>query len=142
MIGMLCRVHSRGMSLMLELLIGFAVLAIAVMSIFLLFPSSDKAVMRAARTNQANELARSILEEATAQDYSALVVGLQDGLRNEVTLSRNGQDIRTQFNFEVETTQPDPTRELKNIRVRVFWEVGSDGRERECVLETSKGEFF
>jgi hypothetical protein len=133
---------SAGVTLMLELLLGFTLLVVAVFALFAVFPSGDKAVVRSVRMSQAGEIARRLLEEESNKNYSSLVDGLVTGQMSSGGLARGGQDLVTEFFYEVEVRQPDPDRKYRDIRVEVYWEEGFQKRKHGCELETSKGELI
>ncbi len=128
--------------MLFELLVGFALMAIAVMTIFLLFPSSDRAVMRAARINQAGEIARGLLEEELSQHYTLLALGIREGEVVSHELVRNSQTLTTQYLYRVDVHQPDPALAVKEVKVEVYWLEGQDERRHGTVLQGSKGEFW
>lgn len=134
--------HSRGMSLLLELLLGFSILAVALLALFGLFPSGDKAVMRSIRMSQANELARGLVEEQMGKHYSSLVDGSVTGSYKTESVDRDGQKLATEFLYQVDILQPDSSRNYRDIKVEVWWTEGWAGRRHSCKLQSSKGEFF
>lgn len=126
---------------MFELMVGFAILSTAVLTIFLLFPSSDRAAVRALRINQANELARKLLEETTAQHYSLLQPGVTQGALASERLKRNGAELDTEFAYTMEVRQ-DAGAPVKEVQVEVYWLEGVAKQRHSVVLESAKGEFW
>lgn len=127
--------------MMFELMVGFAILSTAVLTIFLLFPSSDRAAVRALRINQANELARKLLEETTAQHYSLLKPGKTSGALKSERLKRNGAELDTEFLYTMEVRQ-DGAAPVKEVQVEVYWVEGVAKQRHSVVLESAKGEFW
>lgn len=132
----------RGVSLLLELLIGFSILAIAIMAIFALFPSGDKAVMRSIRMTQANEIGRGLMEDQMGKHYSAVTEGTVTGSTSDSSIDRNGQSLVTEYFYRVDITKPNPDRNYRDIVVEVWWNEGNDQVRHGCKMESSKGEFF
>ena len=131
-----------GVTLLLELLLGFALLSIAVLALFAMIPSGDKAVVRSIRMSQANELARGLLEEQMGKNYSSLVDGERTGNFLDSSVSRNGRNLNLEYLYKVSIPSPDPSRNYRNIHIEVWWLEGADKERHSCVLESSKGEFF
>ena len=90
-----------GVTLLLELLLGFALLSIAVLALFAMIPSGDKAVVRSIRMSQANELARGLLEEQMGKNYSSLVDGERTGNFLDSSVSRNGRNLNLEYLYKV-----------------------------------------
>ena len=128
--------------MLLELLIGFSVLGIAIMAIFALFPSGDKAVMRSIRMTQANEIGRGLMEDQMGKHYSAMTEGTVTGSTTDSSIDRNGQSLVTEYFYQVDVSKPDPDRNYRNIVVKVWWNEGADKVRHGCEMESSKGEFF
>ena len=82
---------------MLELLLGFTLLTVAIFALFAVFPTGDKAALRAVRMGQASEIARSIMEEELNKSYSSLIAepSPRIGLRSSKGLSRRGKEMET-----------------------------------------------
>lgn len=136
----------KGMALMLELLLGFLLLSVAVFALFAIFPTGDRAVVRSVRASQANEIARGLMEKQLAREYSMIVDDTLNGEVDSQGMSRGGSDLNTKFIYQVDITSPvaasGPPRRYKNIRVEVHWEEGADLRRHTVLLESSKGEYF
>lgn len=133
----------RGVSLLLELLLGLTLVSLAVLSIFSLFPAADRSVALADRTTQASTLARSLLDQQLQRSYGELSTDPASYLQGETSLvhtRRHGQALDTRFRYRVEITQPDLTHEVKRILVTVSWNYGS--REEKVVLESRKGSMW
>lgn len=127
---------------MLELLLGFTLLTVAIFALFALFPTGDKAVMRSVKMTQAQEIARGLMERELLRNYSDLTDGVASGETSASGINRNGVEISTRYLYQVEITQPDPTLRFKDIEVTVSWEEGSEGDTRKVVLNSSKGELI
>lgn len=127
---------------MLELLLGFTLLVVAVFALFALFPSSDKAVVRSVRLTQANEVARALMEAELNKNYSFLTDGEYTGQNTSTGLNRSGQTIEYVHDYKITISQPDPSRKYKDILVEVFWEEGEDKRKHGCKLQSSRGELI
>lgn len=127
---------------MLELLLGFTVLIVAIFALFAVFPTGDKAAMRAARMSQASEIARALMEEELNKNYSSLVLGTTSGLRTSQGLTRHGSQVETVYDYTITITEPDPSKKYRNILVEVWWEEGQEKRRHGCKLESSKCELI
>lgn len=136
--------NSAGYSLMLEVLLGLTIVSLSVLSLLILFPSAERSVTEADVASQANHLARQRLENLLAQGYASLPVGVQQGSVTESNTLRRGARPATLFRYREEITQPDPSRDIKMIRVYVTWSGGDPGdssQPRVCLV-TSKGRFW
>lgn len=127
---------------MLELLLGFTLLTVAVFALFAVFPTGDKAVVRSVRSGQANEIARGIMEDNMIVNYSAMVDGVTTGEVLIQGMTRGSAELSTKFLYRVEIDQPLPDRNFKNIKVEVFWEEGANKNKHSSKIESSKGEYF
>lgn len=137
---------ARGLSLLLELLLGLSLLTFVLLVIFQLFPLADRSVSLADRTMHANNLARELVEQKLAEEYASLVPDVP--IDGEVTVTghteRRGQSLTTDFVYRVEITQPNPAVEILDINVSVSWKEGAADNPRPSTvrLKASKGEFW
>lgn len=127
---------------MLELLLGFTILVIAVFALFAVFPSGDKAVVRSVRMTQAAEIARGLMEEQLTINYSSLVLGETDTQRSSKELTRNGAEVETTYYCKVIVEEPDPTKKYRDIKVEVYWKEGLQQTRHGCNLESSRCELI
>ncbi len=136
----------RGMSLLLELLLGFSMITLVLLVIFQLFPVADRSVSLADRTTQANYLARTVMENQLDKDYSALDVGVP--ITDSVILTnhtqRRGSALSTEFLYRVEIRKPVAAVEVKDIIVGVSWKQGAAdaARPTSVRLQSSKGNLW
>jgi hypothetical protein len=143
----LCRLSEkpRGLSLLLELLLGLSLLTFVLLVVFDLFPLADRSVSLADRTMHANNLARELMENKLDDTYGSLALGAVDG---EETITdhtkRRGSGLTTEFVYRVEVTQPDPAVEIKDIVVSVTWKQGANENPRpaQVRLQSSKGQLW
>lgn len=125
----------RGYVLLAEVLLGLSLVLIALLTVFHLFISSDSLVSVADQTAQATHLARRILEEELTRPY----LDVQSFVASETVPhgARRGAELRTDFEYQVEVTEPDPAKKVKRVTVRVSW--GLKPRHQVSLLG-SKGE--
>lgn len=135
----------RGLTLLLEALLGLTLVTIVLLVILQLFPVSDRSVGLADRTTQANYIARSLMEKQLATAYIDLSVGSTDG---ETVVAdhtrRRGSSLSTTFTWQVEISQPDPDIEVKEILVSVAWREGASNQERlsSVKLQSARGNLW
>lgn len=118
-------------ALVLELLVGFGLITVALLSLFSLFPAGERAAALADKSAQALSIADSVLQEQMAKSHPTLVEGSSVGV---VTLShtlRRGVEMTTNFHYDVQTSLPDPDSEIFRIVVSVRWEEGSESNPRD-----------
>lgn len=128
-----------GFSLTLELLIGMTLLLITVLSLFLLFPTSERSVLLADKRSQALHQARMQLEEALTVEYSSLPLGESriEQLVNHT--KRRGVTLQTEFKTRVKVTQPDPNLDVKWVEVMVWWDGDEPEGLNRVTLSSAKG---
>lgn len=140
------RASLRGVSLMVELLLGLALVSMTIMAVFSVFPTADRSVALADRTTQANSIARTLLEQRLELEYSELSTdpaSYEEGDIPLVHTKRHGSDLSTTFHYRIEITQPEASHEVKEIAVYVSWPRGSnDEREERVVMQASKGQMW
>ena len=138
------RGRSRGISLLLELLLGLTLVSLTLLVLFGVFPMGERAVGQADRTSQASSIARTHMERALGQDYTALSTdpaSYEEGDDTAFHTKRHGSELSTKFHYRVEVTQPDPDKEVKRLVVTVTWPNGSD-RVETVALQSSKGKLW
>lgn len=138
----------RGVSLLLELLLGLSLVTVALLTVFHIFWTADASVSLADRTTQAHHLARRLLEETMAKPFDQLSTDPSLSRDDVITVShthRRGQALSTDFVYRVEVIQPPsgPTSapELVDVLVTVSWKQGSAGltRDNSIRLQATKG---
>lgn len=135
------RSSSAGVSLLLEMLLGLGLITVAILTLFVLFPSSEKAVRLSDDRTQALHLARRLLEQKLALNYADLVVGEQQATESLDTTLRRGVRSRLDLHSRVQVSLGEPA-EVKDIRVTVWWADSNPGGESQVVLSSSKGKYW
>lgn len=130
-----------GVSLLIELLLGLGLITVAILTLFVLFPSSERAVKLSDDRTQALHLARRLLEQRLALNYADLSVGEQQATESIDTTLRRGNRSRLDLQSLVQVTIGEPA-EVKNIRVTVWWTDSNPGGENQVVLSSSKGKYW
>lgn len=135
----------RGLTLLLEALLGLTLITVVLMVILQLFPVSDRSVGLADRTTQANYIARSLMEKQLATPYIDLAVGTTDGKTMMADHTRRkGSSLSTDFSWQVQISQPDTAIEVKEILVTVAWKEGADDQDRasSVKLQSARGNLW
>lgn len=127
-----------GFSLLLEVLLGLSLFALAVLFLLRLFPASDASVGQADRVAQATQMARRLMEERLGQQYDQLNVGTVSGKEVVQHASRRGSAISTEYAYQVDVAQVQPS--LKRIQVKIDWQTGP--LRRQVLVESSKGRLW
>lgn len=142
--GTSCRLRRYGGALILELLIGFSLVTVALLAVFSLFPTGERAVTLADKSSQALQLASSLLQGQLARPYSSLTPGVSEGEEDVTHTLRRGVEITTTFHYRIEVTRPYSGLAISNVEVLVQWEEGSSGDPRPQVirLEGEKGRLW
>lgn len=135
------RAKAAGVSLTLELLMGLAFLSLAILSLFLLFPSAERMVRLADTRSQALHLARLTMEETLAQSYSALLVGEVDSVIPLSQTQRRGARPTVEYRTRLTISQ-DPDEEIKEIQVLVWWDSEEPKGYNQVLLSSSKGKLW
>lgn len=138
--GASCRWRRYGGALILELLIGFSLVTVALLAVFSLVPTGERAATLADVTTQAHQFANILLQDQLARDYRSFSVGqIQEEEPIEHTL-RRGVKVTTVFHYTIDITKHSGL-EVYNIVVTVNWEEGSGGAVRAggVRLEGEKG---
>lgn len=125
----------------MELLIGLGLMAVAILTLFVLFPSSERAVRLSDDRTQALHFARRLMEKKLAQPYTALSAGTESLTETVDTTLRRGVRYKLELKSSVEVT-PGETPETKSIRVTVWWNDSNPGGESQVVLVSSKGKYW
>ena len=110
---------------------------VVLLSVFQLFVFNDSVVALSDQKAQANQLARRHLERQMSMSYDA--VASVDGVEKVSHAERRGSALSTEFTYRVEVSQPDASKNLKNLRVVVQW---GNNPQHEVVLESVKGELW
>lgn len=125
----------------LELMLGFALVTVAIFALFGAFPASQRAAVLADRMMQARQLATDTLNSELAEDF--LNIEIEDDEEEEVVqhTHRRGVDYETTFVCRTEITRPNPAVNIYRIVVSVSWRDSDDPRalEHKIVLEGEKG---
>lgn len=125
----------------MELLIGFGLVTIALLAVFSLIPTGERAASLADTTTQARQLANLLLQDQLARDYNMIKVEKLAGEEVVEHTLRRGVEVTTEFDYTIDITKPYSGLEIFNIVVNVKWEQGSGGARRvgSVRLEGEKG---
>lgn len=117
----------RGLSLILEILLGLALILMVTLLVASLFPTSYQGSLQAARMDCAVQLSREVLERQK-RTFQASTVGNQTV---DVPITVQGRPVTCQLFYRVD---PDsaPSAVPQLWRVTVQWE--SSGRVKEVFL--------
>ena len=129
-----------GFALTLELLLGMFLLVLAILALFTLFPTSDRAMANADNRAQALYLARQLMEKTMAEPYASLPVANSSGTQTVQPTLRRGARASLELLYRVEVTQPDPAKEIKDVIVVVSW--SRQSRDSQVTLSGSKGRLW
>lgn len=135
----------RGLTLLLEALLGLTLVTLVLMVILQLFPVSDRSVGLADRTTQANYIARSLMEKQLATPYIDLTCGTTGGQTMVADHTRRkGSSLSTDFSWQVKVSQPDSAIEVKEILVTVAWKEGAadQARASSVTLQSARGNLW
>lgn len=119
------------MSLLLEAVFGLGLVAVAILLVFGLFPTSQRSTVTAKNMATATNLARQELERQLLLPYGAVVDAAPVPLP-VMTSTVNGVTSDTQFQLEVKTEE-FVANERKGVLVVVSWD--ESDRHREVRLE-------
>lgn len=130
-----------GGALILELLIGFGLVTIALLAVFSLIPTGERAASLADVSTQARQLANLLLQDQFARDYHMITVDTLAGEEVVEHTLRRGVEVTTEFHYTIDITKPYSGLEIFNVVVNVRWEQGSGGASRagSVKLEGEKG---
>lgn len=110
---------------------------IALLAVFQLFFMADSTVALADRTAQANQLARRYLEQELSRPYDELQSS--EGWQQIHHGIRRGHSMSTEFAYQVQVEQPNPSRNIKKVGITVSW---SENPRRTVTMTSSKGELW
>lgn len=135
------RAHSRdGVILLLEVVVGLGLFLLAILFIFGIFVSSQKATVSSKNLAIGSDLAREVMEKELARGYVDLVSSAPVTLPIETEV--DGVLTITNFTSEVEVTELPPGTDpgvddfrRKLVKVVVSWP-GVGGFQRNTALET------
>jgi Tfp pilus assembly protein PilV len=130
----------RGFALTIELLLGMVLLVLAILGLFTLFPSADKAIVNSDKRTQAIHLARQLMEQQLVTTYDSLAVGEVQGALDSQNTLRRGARATTNFLYKVNVSQPDPAKDVKEVVVTVNWLQSQ--KNSEVTLSSTKGRLW
>ncbi len=125
----------------MELLLGLGLMSVAILTLFVLFPSSERSVKLSDNRTQALHLARRLMERKLALGYPDLSIGLEETTESVETTLRRGVRTKLDLKARIEVSQED-SAEVKHIRVTVWWRDSNPGGESQVVLSSSKGKYW
>jgi hypothetical protein len=131
------RFRYRAYALLTEVLLGLSLVLVALLTVFHLFVSADSMVAVADQTSQADQLARRVLEEELNRPYDD--VEAYTGAESVPHVERRGAQLSTNFEYEVDVAQPDLSKNVKLVSVRVSW---GEKPHHQVSLTGSKGELW
>ncbi|MGE0494784.1 MAG: hypothetical protein AB7S38_36575 [Vulcanimicrobiota bacterium] len=129
---------ARGVSLLLEVLFGFGLFAVALLLVFGLFPTSHRATTSTKNLAIASDLAREFMEQELANDFGSIASRPPVDIPVPVTV--NGVASQTTFTVGVDVFPEAPGAppnnfERKRVLVTVTWPEGT-GAIRSTRLES------
>ncbi len=130
-----------GVALLMELLIGLGLIVVSILTLFVLFPTSERAIRLSDDRTQALHLARRLVERHLALKYSELDVGTVENSESIETTLRRGVRTKLDLKYRVDIAQKSGA-ECKDIRVTVWWNDSNPGGESQVVLDASKGKYW
>ena len=120
--------------MIIELLIGFAIVLVALLAVFGLFPTAERSAVLADKSTHAYNFASQVLQNTLAKHYSTLTVGVVEDVEPMAHTLRKGIEAETEFHFRVEITKPYPSKEILNVVVDVTWTEGSGDELRPSAI--------
>lgn len=108
-------------ALIIELLLGFTLVTLGLVSVFSLFPLSERSAVLADQTEQARRLAEARLQDELGQPYSMMALGTSESDEEVQHSLRRGATLRTVFHTKVEVTKPYSGQEIYRVAVTVTW---------------------
>lgn len=125
----------RGVQLLLEVLFGMGLFAVAILLIISYLPISDRAAVTTDQLSQATNLARSLLDTSLDQDYHQ--VQPLSGTFRWNHAERRGSVLVVDFVYNVAVSELNPPEKLKDVVVTVSWRHGARNsqvrlRGRKC----------
>ena len=129
-----------GIVLLLEVVVGLGVFVAAILFVFGIFASSQKATVSSKNLAIASDLAREAMETELARGYDDLTTSAPVNVPIETEV--DGVKTTTTFTTEVTVTEVPPGKNKgvddfvrKHIRVQISWPEVT-GFQRKTVLET------
>lgn len=127
----------RGVSLLLEVVVGLGIFATCILLIFGVFTSSQKATASSKDLTVASDLAREIMESQLARGYAGLET--TDPVVVTIPTTVDGRRTTTPFTTKVDVTRQTADANFpfrrKYLLVTVSWD-GATGVRRKVKLET------
>lgn len=114
--------HPKGMSLLLEVLLGLGLFGLCMLLVMGLFPTTFASSAQARNLSLAANLAREVCEQVKAEGYSAAVP--RSWTPVTLTTEINGVKSAQEFSYNVDVT-PIAGRPLKDVVIQVRWGTGS-----------------
>lgn len=134
------RGRRRGVILLLEVVVGMGLFLLAVLFIFGVFVTSQKATVSSKNLAIGSDLAKEVMETELARGYTDLVSSAP--VNTPIETEVDGVLTTTTFTSEVSVTEIPPGTEpgvddfgRKIVRVTISWPE-STGQQRNTVLET------
>lgn len=139
---MVKKARSRGVSLLLELMLGLALLGVIAILALGSFATVGRSQSQSKDFSQANALARQIMETQRASGFATVnSIAPQVVVRNtEVHSSATTQT----FTYQVEVSQPWTPDPVKSVVVQVEWPFSASnpgGPKRRVRLQTCVGPY-
>lgn len=125
----------------LELMLGFALVTVAIFALLGAFPASQRAAALADKMMQARQLATDTLNNELAEDYVNIEVEQDEDEEVVQHTHRRGVDYETTFVCQTKISRPNPSINIYRIVVSVSWRDSDDPKasEHRVVLEGEKG---
>ncbi|MCA9796480.1 MAG: hypothetical protein KC910_31950 [Candidatus Eremiobacteraeota bacterium] len=127
------RRSDRGISLLLEIVFGLGIFAVALLLVFGVFVTTRRSSTQARNYSLALHEARNTLEQEASKAYASVVAIPAPGNLVTVPTLVNGQPGKVVFNVTTEVNETIPG-ERKEVRVTVAW--SEEGIDRKVELET------
>lgn len=126
----------RGISLLLEVVLGLGIFTSALLLMLSVFPSVHRGLTQAKNYRTATAIATSALEREMTREYLPMP-GPQNYLDRVVT-TLDGKTVTTDFTVDIvrQTFDPGLPGEYQTIQVRVSWTEATI--DREVLYETFK----
>lgn len=131
---------NRGVVLLLEVVVGLGVFVAAILFVFGIFASSQKATVSSKNLAIASDLGREAMETELARGYDDLATSAPVNLPIETEV--DGVKTTTTFTTEVKVTEIPPGKNKgvddfvrKHLQIQISWPEVT-GFQRKTVLET------
>jgi type II secretory pathway pseudopilin PulG len=132
-----CRSKARGMTLLLEVIIGLGIFSVSILLIFGLFASSQKATASAKNLAVAADLAKEVMETELSKGYDGVGPSSVD---IPMPTTVDGVATTTVYKTEVEVNEVIEKAPFdfprKRILVTVSWDEVTGMKGRKTQLET------